>query len=115
MHEYSVARALLQGVRTQAREHGACRVHRVSLQIGELAGIEVDLLRSAFELVRERTICDGAELDIETVQPVWHCPACDRDLPSDAPLRCPRCGGPARLAAGDEILLATLDMEIEDV
>jgi len=115
MHEYSVARALLESVQDQARHHGARHVHRVELEIGELAGIEVDLLESAFQLVRERTVCAEARLEVRTVPATWDCPSCDRVLSSDRPLRCPDCDGPARLASGDEILLATLDMEIDDV
>ena len=51
MHEYSIVQALMAQVDEQARAHGAAAVHRVSLRIGELSGIEPDLLRSAFEMV----------------------------------------------------------------
>lgn len=115
MHEFSVARALMQTVERRVAAHGATAVHRVCLRVGEASGIEVDLLRSAFELVRERTPCASAVLEIDTVPAVWTCPQCDRRLPRDVPLRCPRCREPARLVSGDEILLSRLELEVDHV
>jgi Zn finger protein HypA/HybF involved in hydrogenase expression len=49
---------------------------------------------------------------VEAVPARWHCPRCEQDLPPGAVLRCGRCGGPGRLASGDEIVLARIEMEV---
>jgi hydrogenase nickel incorporation protein HypA/HybF len=111
MHEYSIVQALLDRVEAEARTHEATLVYRVRVRIGEFAGVEPELLRSAFELVRESTLCAGAELEIVPSAAVWECRDCGTSIPRGAVLRCRICEGPARLASGDEILLEQIEME----
>jgi hydrogenase nickel incorporation protein HypA/HybF len=112
MHEYSLMTALMERVEAEAAAHRALAVHRVRLRIGELSGVEPDLLESAFAIVRPGTICENAALDIERVAARWVCPACRRPLSSGERLQCPACGVPAALAAGDEILLGQIELEV---
>jgi Zn finger protein HypA/HybF involved in hydrogenase expression len=74
--------------------------------------VEPDLLASAFSLVRERTVCQEADLAIEWVPTRWQCPRCETPIPAGEVLRCNRCQVPARLAAGDEIILERVEMEV---
>lgn len=115
MHEYSIVQSLMEHIETHARRHGAIAVHRVSVRIGELSGVEPDLLRSAYDLVRERTLCAGAPLEITPVAAVWACRSCATPLPAGAALRCAACGAPGRLVAGGEIMLDRIELEVGDV
>ena len=115
MHEYSIVSALLARVEAEARAHGAEAVHRIKVQIGELSGVEKDLLESAYELARERTLCEKAELEIVTVEARWACTSCKSTIPKGAILRCSVCDIPAHLAEGDEIILERVEMEVPDV
>jgi hydrogenase nickel incorporation protein HypA/HybF len=90
-------------------------VHRLHVRIGELAGVELDLLRTAFETFRGHTVCDRAELALVLVPATWRCTPCDRIIAPGAVLRCPSCDRPARLDAGDEIILERIEMEVPDV
>ena len=112
MHEYSIVASLLERVDAEARAHGATVVDRIQVRIGELSGVEIDLLRTAFETFRERTICAAAELEIEPVAARWSCRGCEREIERGAILRCPACGQPARLVDGGEILLQRIEMEV---
>ena len=112
MHEYSIARALLDTVEKEARARGAKRVRRLRVKIGELSGVEADLLAAAYEVCRDGSICAGADLEIRTVETRWECPQCRRALPEGGILTCAACGTAARLAQGDEILLQTIEMEV---
>jgi len=111
MHEYSVAASLLDLVETHARREHANRVVGIHVKLGELSGVERDLLLSAWQLVREGTICSGAPLEITPVRVRWACPECDRPMQAGALLRCDVCGVPARLQEGDDLLLQTIHME----
>ena len=115
MHEYSIVASLIDRVQQEADAHGGSRVHRLHVRIGELSGVEVELLKTAFDTFRERTICDGAELAIDTVAPVWACPSCDRAIARGGILRCGDCGQPARMMQGDEIILQRIEMEVPNV
>lgn len=111
MHEYSIVQALLDRVDSEARSHRATHVVRVRVRIGELAGVESDLLQSAFELAREATLCATAELEIVPTAAQWECPTCGSAIPPGSVLRCSRCQTPAKLSSGDEILLERIEME----
>jgi hydrogenase nickel incorporation protein HypA/HybF len=112
VHEYSIVQALLARVEQEARARHATSVHRLSVRIGELSGVEPQLLASAYEVFRERTLCDGADLVIESVPARWVCSACEAAFAPGAILTCADCGAPARLAGGDEILLERIEMEV---
>ncbi|HEU5257098.1 MAG TPA: hydrogenase maturation nickel metallochaperone HypA [Vicinamibacterales bacterium] len=112
MHEYSIVQALLARVDAEARARGATAVHRLTVRIGELSGVEIDLLATAFVTFRDRTICAHADLDVRAVAAVWACPVCSERIERGSMLRCAACGVPARLTQGDEILLDRIEMEV---
>ncbi len=112
MHEYSIVQALLGQVERHARHHGASAVHRLHVSIGELSGVEVELLETAYDTFRERSVCAAAALEIHPVAAEWSCPGCSRAILRGAALRCPECGVPARLTRGDEIVLDRIEMEV---
>ena len=112
MHEYSIVQALVERVAIEARVHHAASVHRLSIRIGEASGVDVELLTTAYAAFRERTICERADLVVERVPARWECLACKADVPAYGILQCPRCGAPPRLAAGDEIILDRIEMEV---
>ena len=112
MHEYGIVRALLDRVAIEAESRGAIAVHRVEVRIGELAGVEPDLLVSAFDAYRETTVCARAQLAIRPVPARWECPACRAEVGREAVKRCAACERPARLVSGDEIVLDRIEMEV---
>lgn len=112
MHEYSIVSALLDRVEREAREHRALAVAKVRVSVGRVAGVESELLRTAFALAREGTLAAAAELEIIEIDPLWSCRACGSAVPLEGPRRCPVCAGPARLDGGDEIVLDRLELEV---
>lgn len=112
MHEYSIVRSLLERVEAEARARNATAVRRLTVRIGSAAGVEPDLLSKAYELFRAGTICAGAELCVERVAERWVCPGCGRIPERGEILSCAGCGTPARLVAGDEIILERIEMEV---
>ncbi len=113
MHEYSLVSSLLERVQREAAEHPGAVVRKLHVRIGELAGVEISLFRTAFETVRTRTVCEGAELLIDRIPARWHCPKCGAAIAP--PERCTACMSPARLASGDEIMLDRIELEAPDV
>jgi hydrogenase nickel incorporation protein HypA/HybF len=113
MHEYSIVSALVDRVQREAELHPGAVVRRLHVRIGELAGVELELLRTAFETFRERSVCAAAELEIAAVPAVWRCTQCGGALAPGAVLRC--CDRPARLESGDDIFLDRIEMEVPDV
>ncbi|HQR30077.1 MAG TPA: hydrogenase maturation nickel metallochaperone HypA [Anaeromyxobacteraceae bacterium] len=113
MHEYSLVQSLVGRVEDLVRERRATAVHRVVVSVGELAGLDPELFRTAYDTFRAGTLCAGASMELRTVPARWACPGCGREIPRGAILTCPACDLPARLSAGaDEILLETVEMEV---
>ena len=112
MHEYSVVQALLTRVEAEARARGATRVHKLRVQLGELAGVEPALLTTAYEIFRERTICASAALEVQPVPAAWACSRCGLRIARGTSLRCPACASPARLMQGDELVLESIELEV---
>lgn len=115
MHEYSIVQALMARVEQEAAARGALRVSRLQVRIGELAGVDVDLLTTAYETFKERSICSTAEMAVTTVDASWRCRHCKEPIAAGEVLRCRVCDEPAELAGGDEIYLDRIEMEVRDV
>ena len=115
MHEYSIIAALIDRVQKETAVYGEVEVRRLHVRIGELSGVEIELLETAFETFRERTLCGHADLEIEIVPPVWSCPNCRSPIARGAILRCEACDRPAKLLQGDEIVLQRIEMEAPNV
>ncbi|HVO21976.1 MAG TPA: hydrogenase maturation nickel metallochaperone HypA [Anaeromyxobacter sp.] len=113
MHEYSLVQALVSRVEEEARRRQALKVHSLSLRVGELSGVDPELLRSAYELFREGTVCAGVPLSVTRVAALWSCPRCKLPIASGAVLRCPSCALPAELSEGaDALSLDSIEMEV---
>ena len=113
MHEYSLVEALVSRVEEEARRRGALRIHSLSVKVGELAGVDPELFRTAYETFREGTICANAPLALTTVAAAWSCPRCGRALARGAVLRCADCDVPARLDdGGDALTLDAIELEV---
>jgi hydrogenase nickel incorporation protein HypA/HybF len=112
LHEYSVVQALIGRVEKEAAARGATSVHGLRVSLGELSGVEPELLTTAYNTFRERTICAGADLVLRRVEAAWACPRCEIAISRGAALRCTICSQPARLVHGDELILESIDMEV---
>ena len=112
MREYAIATELVECAEAEARARGAAAVHRLSIRIGDLSGLEPGLLTAAYDTVREATICEHAALDIVMIPARWLCPVCGSPLRRGDILNCQRCEIPARLAEGDEIVLDRIELVV---
>jgi hydrogenase nickel incorporation protein HypA/HybF len=113
MHEYSLVQALVTRVEQEARKRGALRIHRLSVKVGELAGVDPELFRTAYETFRAGTLCADVPLDLRQVPASWACPRCKTPIARGEILRCATCDSPAQLDEGsDALTLDGIEMEV---
>ena len=115
MHEYSLVSSLMDEIDRQAGAHRATSVQKVHVRLGEMAGVDADLFRTAFEMIQPHTICAEAELVLHSEPAGWACPLCGRRHPLGATLRCEACDVPLRPDGGRDLVLERLEMEVSHV
>jgi hydrogenase nickel incorporation protein HypA/HybF len=113
MHEYSLVEALVSRVEAEARRRGALAVHRLSVRLGELSGVDPELFQTAYDTFRAGTICAEVPLALTRVPASWSCPRCRAPIARGAILRCAPCDVPAQLDAdSDALTLDSIEMEV---
>jgi hydrogenase nickel incorporation protein HypA/HybF len=115
MHEMSIARSIVDTVLDEAHKAKAKRVIKVTLTIGELAGIMPDSLSFCFELLTRTTIAADAELAIETVPVIAQCRPCGSTFTiRQHRYRCHACDSPdIVLQSGRELQIAGMEITSE--
>jgi hydrogenase nickel incorporation protein HypA/HybF len=114
MHEYSLARRLVEMVEEEAARSEAGTITQVTVRIGPFSPVEAPLLQEAFKRCRHGA-CADASLVIHLHEMLGHCPTCHRDIRSGT-LRfdCPDCGTPlTELHGMQEIELVGLTLKNE--
>jgi hydrogenase nickel incorporation protein HypA/HybF len=113
MHELSIAEAVVAVAERHAQGR---RVRTVELRVGALRQVVPSALTFAFELLRDGTALEGAELVIEEVPARGRCRACAAETTVRSfPLQCAGCGGfDLEVIAGEELLVDALELEDTD-
>jgi hydrogenase nickel incorporation protein HypA/HybF len=116
MHELSVCQAMMAQVEEIAAREGASAVSAIVVRIGPLSGVVPDLLQQAFTIARAGTLATAAEL-ITELQPIRiRCLECDAESEVQPNrLLCGACGSyRTQVISGDELLLASVELDITD-
>jgi hydrogenase nickel incorporation protein HypA/HybF len=111
--------SLVDGLFDQADEivaqHPAGRLCLLRVRVGELAGVEPELFRTAFEVIRESRGHERVVLELVREDAVWSCPSCATRVPSGGVLHCEACGGGVTLVGGGDIILDRVELEVPSV
>ena len=105
MHELSLMENLLSIVARAAEQGGGEPVRAIHCRIGELAGVNVESLQFAFEVLSGNPPAAGARFDVERVPIEARCRDCGAAVSSaDLVFRCAECGsGSVDIVAGREM------------
>ncbi len=116
MHELSVATELYRACRTEVEAQGGGRIALVSVDIGELSGVEPRLLNYAWSGVVAGGADAGAQLEQRWCAARQRCAACgpvaDRQPGSWLRL-CPTCALPLVVEGGEELEIRSIEFEDE--
>lgn len=116
MHELGVAAEIYRSCREAADSRGGGRLESVTVAVGELTGVEPELLAYAWEAVVEPGTDRGARLEVKWRPARQLCGACgevaERGRGSWLRL-CPHCDLPLRVEGGEELDLLSLSFTPE--
>lgn len=114
MHELSILESMRDGVLEVLAREKADRVSVLTLAIGERSGVELDALRFAFPVLKER--CPElaeTELVVEEIPVRVRCGACGAESKPDSFLvQCEECGSvDVSFLSGMEIMIKSMEIE----
>jgi hydrogenase nickel incorporation protein HypA/HybF len=113
MHELSLARALLDEANRIRQAHGATRVLTVHVDVGELSGVEPELLRSALNLLTESEQAKPVALEVQRIPLEARCQGCGWEgRVIRFHFRCPLCSDMRLiLLRGEDLVLCDVTLE----
>lgn len=115
MHEYSIISDLVLLCEDNARAHNATKIHKITIDVGERSAVEVDLLKSAFEVFKsESAFCKDSVLVVQKIAVELLCKDCGANFSAKGLEYgiCKRCKGVnLEMIKGRELHLARLEME----
>jgi hydrogenase nickel incorporation protein HypA/HybF len=113
MHEMSLCEGILRVIEEQAEVQDYRKVKTVWLEVGTLAGVEVDALRFGFDVVMKGSVAEGALLSIIDVPGQAWCMQCVKNVSIKQRFdSCPECGGhQLQVNGGEELRIKELEVE----
>lgn len=115
MHEMALCTEVVNVVVETAKEADAIKVNNISMVIGEMRDIIIDLFDGFFHYLTKGTIAEECTVTFTTVPATLACHECGRHFPVDlhAPdtITCPICGAQDyELATGNEFFVESIDV-----
>lgn len=113
MHEYSIVQSLLDSCEQYVEANDATKVTKVIIKIGVMSGVEPELLQTAFDTFKEKTVCDACEFIMNIQKVKIKCNACgdEAELEKNEYL-CPKCeSSDITVIDGEEMFLMSLELE----
>ncbi|MEJ5187069.1 MAG: hydrogenase maturation nickel metallochaperone HypA [Candidatus Geothermincolales bacterium] len=114
MHEMAVTESIASICLRHAERHGARRILRVNIRLGELTGIVDRYVAFYWDMVTKDTIAEGASLNFTRVPVKARCNLCGREYPvgEDLDLTCPGCGEvDSDIVSGKEFTVESIEIE----
>lgn len=122
MHEFSTMQNIVSVVIDEAKKMGAKEINKVIIEVGELTFLGEEQMKFAFDLLKEGTIAENAELVIRKTKAKIKC-KCGyegeiRYMEKDEfhiifpIINCPVCGGEAEILEGRECRVKSMEVEV---
>ena len=113
MHELSICESIVGVIEQQAVAESFKKVNIVRLEIGPLAGVEIEALRFSFDVVTRGSIADGAKLEVIELPINGWCGPCAISVPVKQRFdACPTCGSyQVQITGGDELRIKEMEVD----
>ena len=113
MHEYAIAHDIYATARRAAIENKANLVKRIHVDIGEMALVNPEQVEFLFQAISEEDpLFRGTTLVCRSVEPKTRC-SCG--YVGDEIFICPGCGALPEVVQGREIVVTSLEVDVDGV
>lgn len=113
MHEMSICESIVSVIEQQAVTQKFKKVTMVRLEIGPLAGIELEALRFSFDVVTRGGIAEHAKLEVIELPVKGWCMPCAKSVAVKERFdACPECGSyQVQINGGDELRIKEMEVD----
>lgn len=113
MHELSLAAEVIKLVQKEAGLNHATAISEITIEVGNISGVEAEPFESALRLLTEGTLLEKAFLNIVKIKARGNCLNCKSDFDMNYRVdTCPECGSfPAEIKGGNEFRVVSLLIE----
>ncbi|HHW19996.1 hydrogenase maturation nickel metallochaperone HypA [Thermodesulfovibrio thiophilus] len=116
MHEASIAYELLNIATRECGRNGYSKIQSIKVIVGRASGVMTDALLFAFNVLKEGTPAQDAELIVEEIPVKGLCKECGHEFTSNESylvVECPFCGSfSLEIVSGRELNIT--EMEVND-
>ena len=110
MHEYSIAYDIYMTAKKAAEDHGAEKVSRIHVDMGEMAMANPEQVAFLFHAISEEDpLFHGTDLACTPVHPLT---CCSCGYQGEEIFICPHCGNLPELIRGREIVVTNIEIEV---
>ena len=113
MHEFSLAIEVINLAQREAERNMAESIQEITIEVGDLSGVEADAFESALELLVKDSILENANIKIIRTSGKGKCIACDSEFKMSFRMAtCPKCNCfPSEISGGEEFRVVSLVVE----
>jgi hydrogenase nickel incorporation protein HypA/HybF len=110
MHELSIALSIIELVENEARIANSETITEVHLEVGQLAGVDLEALEFSLNMARQRTMMNHAVIRIDKIPGKAICKSCNFEFGTDALYSvCPGCND------GNTVLLSGMELKVKSL
>ena len=115
MHEFSLASEVLKIAQREAEKNMVRSVSEITIEVGNISGVEVETFKSALGLLSEGSILENACLNIVSIKGRGICLNCELEFEMNQRIdTCPKCNSfPSEIRGGNEFRVVSLLTEEE--
>lgn len=113
MHEFSLAIEVINLAQREAEKNMSEFIQEITIEVGDLSGVEADAFESALELLVKDSILENADINILRIAGKGKCNACDYEFEMKYRMAtCPKCQCfPSEISGGEEFRVVSLVVE----
>jgi hydrogenase nickel incorporation protein HypA/HybF len=113
MHEFSLATEVIRIAKVEADKAGAVCIKEISVEVGNLSGVEADAFESAMGLLAADSVLSGSAIRILKTRGKGLCNTCKTEFDMISKITtCPQCHAfPSVVKGGDEFRVLSIVIE----
>ena len=113
MHEFSLALEVIDLAQREAEKNKAETIQEITIEVGDLSGVEADAFESALSLLIKDSVLNHATVHIIRVPGKGRCNGCEYDFEMNHRMVfCPKCQCfPSQISEGKEFRVVSLMVE----